>query len=64
MSEKEKKELENTIKQLRQLPPAQQSMCTGFVLGIRAAAALSGEETAAPCSLPGAANAERGAASV
>lgn len=46
MSEKEKKELEETINQLRQLPPAQQSMCTGFVMGVHATSALSaGAET-------------------
>lgn len=42
MSEKEKKELEETINQLRQLPPAQQSMCTGFVMGVHATSALAG----------------------
>lgn len=41
MSEKEKKELEETINQLRQLPPAQQSMCTGFVMGVHAISALA-----------------------
>lgn len=39
MSEKEKKELEETINRLRQLPPAQQSMCTGFVMGVHATSA-------------------------
>lgn len=41
MSEKEKRELEETINQLRQLPPAQQSMCTGFVMGVHATSALA-----------------------
>lgn len=37
MSEKENNYMVEAIKALKNLPPAQQSMCTGFVLGICAA---------------------------
>ena len=39
MSEEMKKELEEAIEQLRQLPPEKQNMCTGFVLGVHATSA-------------------------
>ncbi len=40
MSDEMKKQLEEAIEQIRQLPPEKQNICTGFVLGINAAAAL------------------------
>ena len=54
MSDEMKKQLEEAIEQIRQLPPEKQNMCTGFVLGINAAAAL---KPAQPVEQPG----ERGA---
>nr|DAK04082.1 MAG TPA: hypothetical protein [Caudoviricetes sp.] len=54
MSDEMKKQLEEAIEQIRQLPPEKQNMCTGFVLGINAASAL---KPAQPVEQPG----ERGA---
>lgn len=41
MSEEMKQELKEAIEQLKQLPPEKQSVCTGFVLGMNAAASMS-----------------------
>lgn len=46
MSEEMKKELEEAIEQLRQLPPEKQNMCTGFVLGVNATATLKATQPA------------------
>ncbi len=46
MSDEMKKELEEAIEQLRQLPPEKQNMCTGFVLGVNATAALKATQPA------------------
>ena len=46
MSDEMKKELEEAIEQLRQLPPEKQNMCTGFVLGVNAMAALKATQPA------------------
>lgn len=55
MSDEMKKQLEEAIEQIRQLPPEKQNMCTGFVLGINAASALKPAQQ--PVEQPG----ERGA---